>query len=587
MRRGGSALWLAPPLVAVAAFALLLAFSLVRMIHVENDMRVDAEQNMLWVMHQSEVAARRLSETALLAELDKAEAGELALRFDILRSRFLLLNDGPQRRFVDRIGLGEDLDKLTALLDRIEPQATAPPQEGAQGLHAALAPFAQFFARAANKSMIVEWNELGGRLETYRDQLRKTIVALIGIMLVGGVLTAALFLALRHSRQRNRMLRQARDFSGLLIASSGEGIAAVDSAGNCTLWNEAMADMVGRPAQQAIGRPLSDLAGFFDLAPIRTGVARALGGDSTQLRLQPLFRAQDAPPLHVDLRVYPMLDEESIVGAILFLHDASDRHAAQRKDAETRERLEQLVGERTRKLNDALQRERSATDLYRNFAAMISHQFRTPLAVADSALQRLLRRGERANPDEVAERATRARSAIAGLTRLVESTLDAARIESGQIDARRESCDMAALLHTVCDQQRAAAPDARIQVAAERGMIALCDPVHVEQVLKNLISNAVCYAAPQTGVTVTMGRDGGQVVCDVHNAGTPIAEADRPRIFERNFRGANSVGAPGTGVGLFIARTLARMQGGDVVLRPCDSGTIFRLSLPRPESEAS
>lgn len=82
-------------------------------------------------------------------------------------------------------------------------------------------------------------------------------------------------------------------------------------------------------------------------------------------------------------------------------------------------------------------RERAAADLYRNSAAMISHRFRTPLAVADSALQRLIRRGAQAGAGEIATRAARAREAIAGLTRLVESTLDAARLETGQHGARR------------------------------------------------------------------------------------------------------------------------------------------------------
>jgi PAS domain S-box-containing protein len=444
-------------------------------------------------------------------------------------------------------------------------------------------PFTRFFSQAANKAMIAEWDDLGGRLETYRAQLQKTIIALIGIMVAGGVLAAALVVALRNSRQQNRMLRQARDFSGLLVASSGEGIAAVDSAGRCTLWNDAMGDIVGQPAERAVGRTLAEVAGFFDIATVRDGVARAFAGDSTSLQLQPFYRDENELPLHVDLRIFPMRNETGIVGAILFLHDASDRYAAQHKDAETRERLEQLVAERTRELNDALRHERSAANLYRNFATMISHQFRTPLAVADSALQRLIRRGERADPAEVADRATRARSAIAGLTRLVDSTLDAARIEVGQIDTRHECCDLAALLHTVCEQQRAASPGAKINVSTDGNTMALCDPAHTEQVLENLISNAVKYAAAGTEISVHLSGNRDHITCDVRNTGLTLSDSDRTRVFERNFRGANSTGKPGTGVGLFIAHTLAQMQGGDIVLLPERETTAFRLSLPRPQ----
>src|SRR5699024_1678922 len=141
----------------------------------------------------------------------------------------------------------------------------------------------RFFGRAANAAMIAGWEELGGRLDTYRDQLRQTIAFLVGIMVAGGILAVTLAVALRQAYQRNRMLRRERDFSSLLMSSSGEGILAVDRAGRCTLWNAAMADMVGKTAEQAVGRKLTEVTGFFDIAAVRRGVARALGGETSQL----------------------------------------------------------------------------------------------------------------------------------------------------------------------------------------------------------------------------------------------------------------------------------------------------------------
>lgn len=579
-------LGLALPLVAVLVFASLLTFSLIRMVEVENAMRVGAEQNMLWVLHQGETAALRLAETVALADLGEAQADELSLRFDILVSRFTLLNDGPQRRFVEKIGFDDELARLTGALPTITPMIdNFTPGDGAR-LRDALAPFSRLLGRAANAAMVAEWDELGGRLETYRDQLRQTIASLTGIMAAGGILAITLVLALRQSRQRNRMLRRERDFSALLISSSGEGILAADRAGQCTLWNDATAGMVGKPAEQAVGRTLTEVAGFFDTTPVRQGVARALGGESSRLTFQPLFAQGGDSPLYIDLRFFPMRNDGAILGVILFLHDVSDRHAAQQEDAQNRDRLEELVAERTRDLDSALKRERSAADLYRNFAAMVSHQFRTPLAVADSALQRLIRRGPRAEPGEIAERAGRARNAIASLTRLVESTLDAARLDAGQIGARRVGCDLAEIIQTVCIRQRDAAPDRRFEFTqtTQGKTIAFCDPAHAEQVLENLLSNADKYAAPETPVSVALHGDGEWLFCDVCNSGPPVPAEDRDRIFERTHRGANSVGVAGTGVGLFMARTLARMQGGDVTLQPDGKGVTFRMTLPRFEA---
>ncbi|AKI01809.1 histidine kinase,PAS domain-containing protein,histidine kinase [Hoeflea sp. IMCC20628] len=582
-------LGLALPLAAVLVFAVLLTFSMLRMFEMQNAMRVGAEQNMLWVLHQSEVAALRMIETAALAELGEADQDDLALRLDILASRVTLLNDGPQRRFVERIGMGGDLDRLQAILTSLKTIIDEFTQDDGPRLRNALAPFSGIFGRAANKAMIAEWDDMGGRLEASRGQLHQIIASLIGIMIAGGILAVMLVMTLRESRQRNRMLLRERDFSGLLISSSGEGILAVNRDIKCTVWNDAIAGMIGKPAEQVVGRTLSQVAGFFETAPVRIGIEQALAGITSKMAYQPLFAPDRERPLYVDLRFYPMWNDVGIVGAILFMHDASDRHAAKQREAQIRDRLEELVTERTRDLDSALQRERSAADLYRNFAAMVSHQFRTPLAVADSALQRLLRRGPRADPGEVAERAGRARSAIAGLTRLVESTLDAARLDAGQIGARRVNCDMSKIVRTVCDRLGDAAPDRHIEVSYPLlgQPIAYCDPALAEQVLENLLSNANKYAPPNTLVSVVLRIDGEWLYCDVSNSGPSLSEEDREQIFERNHRGANSVGVAGTGIGLFMARTLARMQGGDVTLQAGNEGTTFRISLPRFEEKTT
>ena len=571
------------PLVAVVVFAVLLTFSLIRMLEVENAMRVGAEKNMLWVFHQSEVAARRLTETAALIGLGEADTEELSLRFDILKSRIAILNDGPQRRFVEGIGYDDDLDRIAAVLDAMTPVvADLSPGDGAR-LRDALKPAARLFGRAANKAMIAEWNDLGERLETYRAQLRQIILFLIGIMAAGGILAATLAVALRQSHQRNLMLRQSRDFSALLVSSSGEGILAVDRAGLCTLWNDAMAGLIGKSAEQAMGRPPAELAGFFGIAPLQAGLARALEGQSSELAMHPLFQNEQTEPRYVDLRFFPMRNDGVVIGAILFLHDATDRHAAQQREAEDRDRLEDLVTERTRDLDDALQRERSAADLYRNFAAMVSHQFRTPLAVADSALQRLIRRGPRVEPGEIAERANRARSAIAGLTRLVESTLDVARLDAGQLGVQRVRCDLNDIVDTVCARQRETDPAREVSILPSPNTddAVFCDPAHAEQILENLLSNAIKYTAPGSLVSIRVHGDRQNLFCDVHNEGSPIPEDERNLVFNRNYRGTNSTGSAGTGLGLFMARTLARMQGGDLTLRPGSDGVTFRMTLPR------
>lgn len=134
-----------------------------------------------------------------------------------------------------------------------------------------------------------------------------------------------------------------------------------------------------------------------------------------------------------------------------------------------------------------------------------------------------------------------------------------------------------------CKHQRDAVPDRQVETkqATSGRATAFCDPALAEQILENLLSNANKYAVPETAVFVTPHGDDEHLFCDVYNTANPIPPEDREQLFERNHRGSNSVGVAGTGIGLFMARTLARMQGGDVTLLLDDNGVTFRMTLLR------
>ncbi|HHY03417.1 MAG TPA: HAMP domain-containing histidine kinase, partial [Paracoccus sp.] len=278
---------------------------------------------------------------------------------------------------------------------------------------------------------------------------------------------------------------------------------------------------------------------------------------------------------------FSLRDGPRIIGAILLISDVTARRDAQKEIADHRDHLEQLVEARTRELDAALTRERATAELYRNFGTMISHQFRTPLAIIDSALHRLMRRRDLLTPDEVLERGSNARQAIARLTRLVESTLDAARLDAGQIEVRSQPCDLRKIIAQIYSDQ-AGERELLVQPCNDEPVMACCDPVHVENILTNLVTNAVKYSPAGTPVIIELAGVGAQIECVVTNQGTLENSGERNRLFERYFRGSNAEGRPGIGVGLYMARMLARLQGGDVLLRNSDPGTIrLALRLPR------
>ena len=575
-------LGVALPILTIAIFVLLLAFSLMRLSNIERDMRIEATQNMLWVISRAHVASLRLSEAAARRAMDEAGRSELELRADVFLSRLALLDDGPQRRQMEVLGFAAALDGFRQNLPELGALAAASEPRDLERVQALLEPYNAMLGHAANKAMVAEWDDLGAKLDTSRAQLWQIIVSLVGISLAGAALSAHFLMAIRDARRRTRLLDKEKAFSELLIGSSGEGIVAIDLDRRCTVWNEAAERLFDLPATRTTGCTLGEVSGFFQVDRIERAIGDALEGKPAALFDQPFFPPHQPEPLYVDLRCFSLRDGQRIIGTILLISDVTQRRAAQRQIANHRDHLEQLVQARTQELDAALTRERATAELYRNFGTMISHQFRTPLAIVDSALQRLMRRSDRLSPAEVLERGEKARHAIARLIRLVESTLDAARLDAGQIEVRSRPCDLGQLAADICLRQTEQTPERRITITPPEvsPTIAHCDPVHAENILTNLLSNAVKYSSAGTVIDVAVTTKGDRAECAVSNRGGIACPAERDALFERYFRGRNAEGRPGIGIGLYMARTLARMQDGDLRLDAGDDRITFTLILP-------
>ncbi|MBE7734082.1 sensor histidine kinase [Devosia faecipullorum] len=548
-------------------------------------MRIEVTQNMLWVISRAHISSLQLGEAVAGSVAGEVDAGQMELRYNVFLSRIALLDDGPQRRRMDALGAAAPLDALHGSLPELGTLVMSARPETMPRIRALLAPYNAALTEAANKAMVAEWDDLGATLDATREQLWQIILLMIGISLAGTVLCFHFLLAIRDARQRTRLLNKEKAFSELLIDSSGEAIIALDMDRRCTVWNDGAERLFGHGAHSATGSLLHELSGFFEVDRVDQAVGDALHGRAAALLDQPFFPPHQCEPLYVDLRCFSLRDTGRIIGAILLISDVTERRAAQREIADHRDHLEHLVQARTQELDAALTRERATADLYRNFGTMVSHQFRTPLALVDSALQRLIRRRDQLDPAEILERGEQARNAIARLVRLVESTLDAARLDAGQIEVRSQACDLGHLVADICTRQAEDAGGRGITVtlADDTSPVAYCDPVHAEHILTNLLSNAVKYSPKATPIDVTVEEVGAQIECVVTNAATQEVLFESEALFDRYYRGSNTEGRPGIGVGLYMARMLARLQGGDVQLRESAPGMV-RLAMLLPKS---
>lgn len=235
-------------------------------------------------------------------------------------------------------------------------------------------------------------------------------------------------------------------------------------------------------------------------------------------------------------------------------------------------------------LERSLSKEKELNKLQREFVSMASHEFRTPLAIIDATAQRMKSRADtnRLTPEDAAQRVGKIRDAVQRMTRLMESTLDAARMEEGKIKLKIEPCDIGTVVREVCARQQEITQTHVISCdLAGLPETIQADTGSVEQVLTNLFSNAVKYAPGAPDIEVKAQTQGGQVVISVRDRGIGIDEDDMDRIGERFFRAQTSTGIVGTGIGLNLAKTLVEMHGGTLnVASRKGEGSTFTIRLP-------
>lgn len=254
-----------------------------------------------------------------------------------------------------------------------------------------------------------------------------------------------------------------------------------------------------------------------------------------------------------------------------------------------RDRLEELAAERTRDLEEqafhlreALTKEREYNALQAEFVSMVSHEFRTPLAIVDGAAQLIERKAAQLAPDDLVGRVGKIRRAVRRLVILIESTLSLSRIEAGKMEARLSEVDLRLLVIELCEQQQ--------QISTHHGIAwqldalpdrVVVDPDLMRQVVSNLLSNAAKYSPQADRIEVAARTTSDVIAISVRDFGLGIPEADLPRLFDRFFRASNVTGIAGTGIGLNLCRSMVQLHGGtlDVVSKEGE-GSLFTLRLP-------
>lgn len=232
------------------------------------------------------------------------------------------------------------------------------------------------------------------------------------------------------------------------------------------------------------------------------------------------------------------------------------------------------------------QEAQKAVRLRDDFLAVAGHELRTPLTRLSLDIHLLLNARPSAGRENANPRsAERAQRSIQRLTALIDELLDVSRISGGRLALVPEEVDLAELARDVVSRfsDERTKPPAGVILRANGPVVGFWDPHRLDQVIENLVSNAVKYGEQRpVEVDVGFAEEGGQAQIVVTDHGIGIDGRDHGRIFERFERAVSGQNFPGMGLGLWIVREIVHSSGGTVAVESgAGSGSKFTVRLPR------
>lgn len=354
---------------------------------------------------------------------------------------------------------------------------------------------------------------------------------------------------------------------GRRVRAFGEMVALLAVAGNCAaalgleeLWNALQRQ---RPLTLFCAYPMGRLGGEA-MAELLTGVC------AVHTQVIPAESYTALPDVDARQRAIALLQQKAL---------SLEAEIAVRRLTE--ERLQQaLAAERAaREAAEAALRQRD------EFVSVAAHELRTPItALSGQAqlLQRRLARDGGLDPERVAQALAMVTGQAVKLSRLVGQLLDVTRLHAGGLRLERQPTDLAALVQQAAAAARLLSQRHTIAVVCPAALAAKIDPDRLEQVLTNLLDNAMKYSPAGGTIELTLGAAPPDAVeLAVRDHGLGIAPEKRGQIFECFYQAHDGGHRGGLGLGLFISRQIVELHGGEIHAEfPPDGGTRFVVRLP-------
>jgi PAS domain S-box-containing protein len=378
-------------------------------------------------------------------------------------------------------------------------------------------------------------------------------------------------------RQAEEALREQKEWLGVTLASIGDAVIATDVDGRIIFMNPVAEALTGWSRDDAAGQPLNAVFRIIHEETRRTAddpVARCLlENAAVGLSNHTILIAKDQSERAIDDTAAPIREAGGTVkGVVLIFHDVGERR---RMERELHDRAERLAENDRRK---------------DEFLAMLAHELRNPLSSINNAVQLF---GKLETEDDLEWAKGVVQRQVRHLARLIDDLLDASRISRGKISLRTDVVDLSPIIGAAVETVRPLMEERRHELSlsiANGGLRLQADPVRIEQVLVNLLTNAAKYTDAGGRIAVSARPQGSEIVVKVKDDGMGLPSELIPRIFDLFVQGdrtaARSEG--GLGIGLTLAQKLVEMHGGtaSAASEGVGKGSEFTIRLPALDASA-
>lgn len=366
---------------------------------------------------------------------------------------------------------------------------------------------------------------------------------------VTGLLSTALDLTEKVRAQREAESQRA--LLETIIDGAPVGLALYDREMRIVRLNAEFARLGGISEAEAIGRTLDDFVpGLGDGQALLDHIR---SGEPLDIDSVPFSNPRTGKALYVDVRYRPVRDATGDVNWLLCaVVDVSQREELNRQKDE--------------------------------FIALASHELKTPVTAIKGYAQMGLLTAQRSADDRLVRTLRVIDTQANRLTRLINELLDVALSEERGINMSFEEFDLGKLMHEVASDLQLTAPHFSIDLSAGEGDTpVLADRHRIEQVLTNLMHNAIKYSGNSSRIEISLSKQEDEAVVSVRDFGVGIPAGQQEKVFERFFRASNvsSANYSGLGLGLFITRSIVTQHGGRIWLESsAGRGSSFYFTLP-------